>query len=148
MERRLRDAVERCVAMPSPLTRCAVPEALTRCDPSIFAPLERCLASSEHEERAQEGLPTNGNRNGNPVANGPAADADVFTWWQQPPSLKDVYLLQALSRAQQKGLVRPTAAALVLSDVKWAPDRRSFRWPRGRSEDVGRRDAWRGAGTH
>ena len=77
MERRLRDAVERCVAMPSPLTRCAVPEALTRCDPSIFAPLERCLASSEHEERAQEGSPTNGNRNGNPVANGPAADADV-----------------------------------------------------------------------
>ena len=57
-------------------------------------------------------------------------DADVFTWWQQHPSLKDYQLLTALAHAQRDGAVRPTAVAIVVSDTKWHADKKSFRWYR------------------
>ena len=55
-------------------------------------------------------------------------DADVYTWWQQPPDTTDRKLLHFLREAQMQGVIRPTAMALVLSESSYPPDRMGWRW--------------------
>jgi len=55
-----------------------------------------------------------------------ALDADVFTWWQQSPHLKNVEVLQHLRRQQKAGSIRPDAMAIVLYEVGYPDDMRSF----------------------
>ena len=41
-------------------------------------------------------------------------DADVFTWWQQEPHLKNAEVLSHLRRHQQEGKIRAGAQAILL----------------------------------
>jgi len=55
-----------------------------------------------------------------------ALDADVFTWWQQSPHLKNLQVLQHLRRQLDARVVRPEAVAIVLFEVGFPDDMRSF----------------------
>ena len=54
-------------------------------------------------------------------------DADVYTWWQEPPHLENSEVLRYLRRLQLDGKIRRDAEALVLFDHKWPPDMDSWR---------------------
>lgn len=53
-------------------------------------------------------------------------DADVFTWWQQSPHLKNVEVLQHLHAQQQAKIVRPNAVAIVLFELGFPDDMQSY----------------------
>ena len=55
-----------------------------------------------------------------------ALDADVFTWWQQSPHLKNVEVLQHLHAQQQAQHIRPNAEAIVLFEVGFPDDMQSY----------------------
>ena len=65
-------------------------------------------------------------RCGNYRAKDVLPDADLYTWWQQPPHLTDRKLLNFLRQAQLRGLIRRTAMALIVSDGSWLPDRHGW----------------------
>ena len=54
-------------------------------------------------------------------------DADVYTWWQEPPHLENSEVLRYLRRLQLDGKIRRDAEALVLFDHSWPPDMDSWR---------------------
>lgn len=54
-------------------------------------------------------------------------DADIYTWWQQSPFLKNEELLDTLVSLQRQGKVRQGAEAVLLFDHKWEPDMKSLR---------------------
>lgn len=49
-------------------------------------------------------------------------DADVFTWWQQDPFLRNFAVLRALRKQLDLGRVRATAKAIFAIDPKYGPD--------------------------
>ena len=49
-------------------------------------------------------------------------DADVFTWWQEPPHLGNPTVLTMLRGLQNDGQVRPDAEAILVFDEGWAED--------------------------
>jgi len=49
-------------------------------------------------------------------------DADVFTWWEQPPHLTNVDAVIHLRREVQRGRIRQNAQAVVLFDMSWRDD--------------------------
>jgi hypothetical protein len=53
-------------------------------------------------------------------------DADVFTWWQQSPHLKNVEVLQHLRGQQDAGWIRRDALAIVLIENGFPDDMRSY----------------------
>lgn len=54
-------------------------------------------------------------------------DADVYTWWQEPPHLENSEVLNSLRRRQLAGQIRRNAEAFVLFDHSWPPDMESWR---------------------
>ncbi|KAL3932731.1 MAG: hypothetical protein SGPRY_000584 [Prymnesium sp.] len=44
-------------------------------------------------------------------------DADVYTWWQQPPSFANSAVLAFLHKEQKRGAIRATAEAEKLGDA-------------------------------
>ena len=70
-------------------------------------------------------------------------DADVFTWWQQDPFLRNFAVLRALRKKLDLGQVRATAKAIFAFDLKYGPDiydltalRRSIWWKTNLTIDV------------
>ena len=53
-------------------------------------------------------------------------DADVFTWWQQWPHLKNEEVLKHLHQQQEAQSIRPDAVAIVLFEVGFPQDMRSY----------------------
>eukprot|EP00966_Prymnesium_polylepis_P168148 3887582-Prymnesium_polylepis.1 len=49
-------------------------------------------------------------------------DADVFTWWQEPPHLHNFAVLSSLRRLMDKGQVRPSAEAILIFDYAFHLD--------------------------
>ena len=54
-------------------------------------------------------------------------DADVVTWWQQPPFLRNSHLLRELLSRQADGTLRPTAIAVLAFDPTFPTDARDLR---------------------
>ena len=54
-------------------------------------------------------------------------DADVFTWWQQEPVLRNAEVLSHLRRQQRAGGIRPSAIAILLFENGFEEDMRSLR---------------------
>lgn len=54
-------------------------------------------------------------------------DADVFTWWQQEPVLKNFEVLSHLRRQQVAGGIRQSAMAILLFENGFEEDMRSLR---------------------
>ena len=55
-------------------------------------------------------------------------DADVFTWWQQEPHLKNGEVLHHLRRQQHKGQIRAQARAILLFERGYDEDMSSFNY--------------------
>ena len=55
-----------------------------------------------------------------------ALDADVFTWWQQLPDLRNEEVLQHLRGQQVAGSIRADAEAILLFEVGFPDDMRSY----------------------
>ena len=60
-------------------------------------------------------------------------DADVFTWWQQEPHLKNAEVLRHLKRQQLGGKIRASAQAILLFENGYGEDMRSFAYWRNSS---------------
>lgn len=54
-------------------------------------------------------------------------DADVYTWWQQWPTLTNHRLLDHLARRHREGAIRASAEAIFVVDMLWSYDRRSWK---------------------
>jgi hypothetical protein len=57
----------------------------------------------------------------------PRPQADVFTWWQQPPHLHNQAALETLRDFMLQGQIRPTAVAAMLFDAKYGRDASDYR---------------------
>ena len=53
-------------------------------------------------------------------------DAEVFTWWQQLPELKNEEVLQHLRGQQEAGSIRADAEAILLFELGYPDDMRSY----------------------
>jgi hypothetical protein len=60
-----------------------------------------------------------------------AVDADVFTWWQQYPHLKNEAVLTHLRKQLDAGSIRQSAMAIILFEVGYSDDIRSWQRLRG-----------------
>ena len=56
-----------------------------------------------------------------------ALDADIITWWEQPPGLRNVDALRHLRAELAAGRIRPTAEAVPLFDMGWDDDIKGLR---------------------
>ena len=54
-------------------------------------------------------------------------DADVFTWWQEPPHLHNFAMLDNLRHLMERGQVRTSATAILIFDQGFYLDRRDWR---------------------
>ena len=54
-------------------------------------------------------------------------DADIFTWWQEPPHLHNFAVLDSLHRLVGSGQVRASAMAILIFDQGFYLDRRDWR---------------------
>eukprot|EP00966_Prymnesium_polylepis_P025016 576716-Prymnesium_polylepis.1 len=49
-------------------------------------------------------------------------DADVYTWWEQLPHLRNHGALDHLKRLHEEGRIRRNAEAIVIFDTSWRTD--------------------------
>ena len=54
-------------------------------------------------------------------------DADVYTWWAQPPQMTNTRALEHLASLHHMGRIRPRAEAIFLLDLGEPNDRQEFR---------------------
>ena len=57
---------------------------------------------------------------------GGVLDADIITWWEMGPALLNLPALLHLSKEQKEGRLRASAEAILLFDLKWKDDLKSW----------------------
>ena len=58
---------------------------------------------------------------------GPIPDGDLYTWWQQPPNLKNNHVLRVLRQRQLEGQIRSSAEVAIVFDRSYRADMGSYR---------------------